>query len=153
MASLWNRVPSQLVHLPFWWLDPAIKFKKLTQLAASFERPGYIEHFFANETWNHDNVDLPGGVFRSWIGELYQRNALVAGELVVGGRAIDVSEIRCPKLVVSGTADTITPPACAEVLPGARVIRLDASHVGVLTSRRALTALADACATWLGERA
>ena len=140
VAAAWDRVPSQLVHLPFWYLHPTVKLRKLVTLARSFERPGYLAHFFAAETWNHDNVDLPRGVFRSWIG-LYQ-HAEVMSEL---------SEIHCPKLVISGASDNITPPAAAEALPGARILRLDAGHVGVLTSRRALTHQAAALATWLGE--
>ena len=153
VTAAWDRVPSQLVHMPFWYLHPTVKLRKLVSLAKSFERPGYLEHFLASETWNHDNVDLPRGLFRSWIGELYQRNALVGGELVVGGRTIDLSEIRCPALVISGASDTITPPAAAEALPGATILRLDAGHVGVLTSRRALAAQTAAYTTWLGERA
>ncbi|HEX5058890.1 MAG TPA: alpha/beta fold hydrolase [Kofleriaceae bacterium] len=153
VAAAWDRVPSQLVHMPFWYLHPTVKLRKLVQLARSFEKPGYLDHFLATETWNHDNVDVPRGVFRSWIGELYQRNALLAGEVVIGGRAASLDAIRCPKLVISGASDTITPPASAEALPGARILRLDAGHVGVLTSRRALAAQAAALSTWLGERA
>ena len=153
IAAAWDRVPAQLVHIPFWYLHPTVKLRKLVQLATSFERPGYLDHFFAAETWNHDNVDLPRGVFCSWIADLYQRNALVGGELVVGGRTVELADLRCPTLVISGASDTITPPACAEALPAARILRLDAGHVGVLTSRRALTAQAAALSTWLGERA
>jgi len=154
VAAAWDRVPSQLIHVPFWYLHPTVKLRKLVQLAKSFDRSGYLDHFFAAETWNHDNVDMPRGLFRSWIGELYQRNALVSGELVVGGRAIDLDDLRaqrCPMLVISGASDTITPPDAAEALPGARILRLDAGHVGVVTSRRALAAQAAALTTWLGE--
>ena len=140
VASAWDRVPSQLVHLPFWYLHPTVKMRKLVVLARSFERPGYLEHFFATETWNHDNVDLARGVFRSWLG-LYQNSEIIS----------ELANIRCPKLVISGASDNITPPACAEALQGARILRVDAGHVGVLTSRRALKAQAAALSTWLGE--
>src|SRR5439155_21523376 len=123
-----------LVHLPFWWLRPTVKLQKLALLARSFERPGYLEHFLATELWNHDNVDLPRGAFRSWIGELYQRDALVHGELVVDGRAIDPRTIACPVLVISAASDSITPPACAEALADlcpATTLRLDTGHIGV----------------------
>jgi poly[(R)-3-hydroxyalkanoate] polymerase subunit PhaC len=153
IAAAWDRVPSQLVHLPFWYLHPTVKLRKLVQLARAFERPGYLDQFFASETWNHDNVDVPRGIFCSWIAELYQKNALVSGELVVGGRTIELSDIRCPKLAITGASDAITPPAAAEALPAARILRLDAGHIGVVTSRRALAAQAAAYSTWLGERA
>ena len=141
VAGTWDRIPAPLVHAPFWYLDPTVQLRKLTSLARGFARPGYLTHFLATETWSNDNVDMPRGVFRSWIRDLYQRNDF-AGEL---------DAIRCPTLAISGSSDTITPPACVEALPGARIIRLDAGHVGVVTSRRALAAQASALTSWLGE--
>ncbi|MGE0547179.1 MAG: alpha/beta fold hydrolase [Kofleriaceae bacterium] len=155
VTSAWNRVPAELVHAPFWWLRPSIKLHKLALLARAFERPSYVEQFLATEVWNHDNVELSRGVFRSWVGELYQRNALVNGTMVVGGEAVHPDRIACPVLVVSGTADTIVPPEAAEGLaehcrPGvARVLRVDSGHVGVLTSRRALALQANEFKIWL----
>ncbi|MGE0871461.1 MAG: alpha/beta fold hydrolase [Kofleriaceae bacterium] len=155
VTSAWNRVPAELVHAPFWWLRPSIKLHKLALLARAFERPNYVEQFLATEVWNHDNVELSRGVFRSWVGELYQRNALVNGTMVVGGEAVHPSRIACPVLIVSGTGDTIVPPEAAEGLaelcaPGvARVLRVESGHVGVLTSRRALALQATEFKTWL----
>jgi polyhydroxyalkanoate synthase len=155
VTSTWNRVPSELVHAPFWWLRPGIKLHKLALLARAFERPHYIEQFLATEVWNHDNVELARGAFRSWVGELYQKNALVAGTMIVGGQTVDPAHTNCPVLIISGTSDSIVPPEAAEGLvelcqPGlARVLRVDSGHVGVLTSRRALALEAAEFKTWL----
>jgi polyhydroxyalkanoate synthase len=155
VTSTWPRVPAQLVHLPFWWLRPTIKLHKMTLIARSFERPGYIDQFLATEVWNHDNVDLSIGVFRSWVGDLYQNNDLMHGKMIVDGEAIHPRHIRCPVLVISGASDNIAPPQAAEGLvelcePGAvRLLRLDSGHVGVLSSRRALAAEAVELKEWL----
>jgi polyhydroxyalkanoate synthase len=154
VAAAWDRIPAQLLHLPFWWLRPTTKLQKLVQLARAFERPGYVSTFVATEVWNHDNVDLARGVFRSWIGDLYQRDALVHGQLVVDGATIDPRAITCPLLAISGAGDTIAPPEAAEALVelcGATPLRLDSGHVGVMTSRRALAAQSAALATWLEQ--
>jgi polyhydroxyalkanoate synthase len=154
VAAAWDRIPAPLVHLPFWWLRPTTKLQKLVQLARGFERPGFLETFLATEIWNHDNVDLPRGAFRSWIGELYQRDALVQGQLVVDGLAIDPRTIACPVLAISAASDAIAPPEAAEALGelcSATTLRLDTGHVGVMTSRRALAAQRTALATWLEQ--
>jgi polyhydroxyalkanoate synthase len=157
VTAAFDRVPAHLVHAPFWWLRPSIKLAKLVQLVRELDRPGHVEQFLATEVWNHDNVDLSRGVFRSWVGELYQGNALLAGTFVIGGEPIGRRRIACPVLAISGTADSIVPPEAAEGItelcePGrAELLRLDAGHVGVLTSRRALAAQAAAFARWLDQ--
>jgi polyhydroxyalkanoate synthase len=153
LLALWDKVPSRMINLPFYLLDPMVKWRKLVELAKHVDDPRHLAYFLAVETWSHDSIDMPRGLVRSWIAELYQRNALVRGQLVVDGSAVSLSAIRCPALAVTGKTDTLAPPACSEGLPDARMIILDAGHIGVLTSRRALAAQAPALATWLGERA
>jgi polyhydroxyalkanoate synthase len=155
VAAAWPRVPAALVHLPFWWLNPGVKMDKLATLARGFERPGFLECFLALEVWNHDNVDLGSGVFRSWAGDLYQDDALVNGRLRVDGEPLDLARVACPLLVVSGSRDDITPPEACEALADRarsrffRVNRVDAGHAGVLSSRRVLSSLAPSLEQWL----
>jgi polyhydroxyalkanoate synthase len=156
IASTYPLIPASIVHMPFWWLRPTIKAKKLAQLARGFDKSGYLEYFLATEVWNHDNVDLARGVFRGWAGDLYQRDALVAGQLAVDGEPVDLSRITCPVLAISGADDNIVPWEAAEAL-----LELVSSsvrgalraqgchHVGVLTSRRVLAAERDALQAWL----
>ncbi len=156
VADAHEQIPGWLVHLPFWWLRPTVKTRKLVGLVRSSPTPEAIERFLAAEIWNQDHVDMTRGVFRSWIGELYQRDALVHGEFVVGGRPVDLAAIACPLLVVTGTSDAIAPPASADALaslagsPSKRCLRIETGHVGVVTSPRALAPQADAFAQWLG---
>ncbi len=155
VASAHERIPAALVHLPFWSLRPTIKTSKLVRLARSFTRPGYLERFLALEIWNHDNVDMARGVFRSWAGDLYQDNALARGQVIIDGELAAPARITCPVLAISGSRDTITPPESVEALvdlagsESATVLRLDGSHTGLLTDGRHLASAAAALATWL----
>lgn len=162
LASRFERLPADLVHLPFWWLRPTIKWQKLARLALDQERPGQerpgaLDKFLAGEVWNHDNVDLPRGVFRSWLRDLYQEDALARGHFLVDGAPADLARITGPLLVVTGARDDIAPPAAAEALLdrssaiSRQPLRLDTSHVGVLSSARALAAQREAFARWLEQ--
>lgn len=156
IAGTYEQIPASIIHLPFWWLRPTIKTKKLVQLSRSFQRPGFLNHFLATEVWNFDNVDLSRGVFRSWAGDLYQRNALVAGQMEVEGARIDLGNIRCPVLAISGSEDKIVPPEAAEALvelvksPVKKaLLAAGCHHVRVLTARRALEAEQAEFRAWL----
>ena len=150
-----KRISAWLVHLPFWWLRPSIKTRKLTRLARSFHTEGALEQFFASELWNSDHMDMSRGVFRTWTGDLYQRDALERGAMVVGGEAVDLARIDQPLLVVSGDYDPITPPGAAEPLAelsssqAAKLLRVRSGHVGVVTSPRALASQRSALNEWL----
>jgi polyhydroxyalkanoate synthase len=156
VARTYEQVPASLVHLPFWWLRPTIKARKLIILAKSFEHPGALNHFLATEVWNFDNVDLTRGVFRSWAGDLYQRDALAKGQLRVDGQAVELSKLVAPTLAISGGDDKIVPPEAVEALVdlcGAKAKwkhRADrCHHARVLTARSALAAESTALTTWL----
>jgi polyhydroxyalkanoate synthase len=157
VAAGCERVSAWLVHLPFWWLRPTIKTRRLTGLARRFREEGALEQFLAGELWNHDHMDMSRGVFRSWIGELYQRDALAGGAFEVAGEPVALERITQPTLVISGEHDVITPPAAAEALlervraPSARALRPMTGHVGLMTSPRPLAEEREAFAAWIGE--
>jgi polyhydroxyalkanoate synthase len=152
VLAAYDPVPAWLVHLPFWGLRPTIKLKKLLALQRDFGRPGALDRFLASEVWNHDSVDVGAGVFRTWVGDLYQRDALATGEL-----GVELRTLRCPVLTVAADGDDITPAPSAEALlelsrsRAPRSLRLPGGHVGLVSSRRALSALVPAIGRWLEE--
>jgi polyhydroxyalkanoate synthase len=157
-----RRIPAWLVHLPFWWLRPTIKLNKLVRLARMRGERDELERFLALEVWNHDNLDMARGVFRSWVGELYQRDALARGQLVVDGQPVRLDTLQVPVLAISAKHDAITPPASVEALAElcssapARHQRLEASHVSLFTSPKNIERVCDELNRWLaaeGEQA
>ena len=150
-----ERISAWLVHLPFWWLRPSIKTRKLTGLARSFRKDGVLEQFLASELWNSDHMDMSRGVFRTWTGDLYQKDLLERGLMVVAGEAVHLERIAQPLLVISGDYDPITPPSAAEPLgdlsssQAATLLRVRSGHVGVVTSPRALASQRAALNEWL----
>lgn len=83
------------------------------------------------------------------MGQLYHRffrvNDLADGRLELGGRDIDLSNVRVPVLSVAGSADTLAPRRAVHhvgrLLTGAREVQLEVApggHLGVLTGRGAV---------------
>jgi polyhydroxyalkanoate synthase len=102
-----------------------------------------------------DRPDLPGGVARSWLIDLYHRNTLVAGRFAPGGVPDDLRRIAIPVLNVFATGDHIIPPPCSRAmgrLLDARLyeeLALPTGHVGVFVSARSQVLLAPAIVSWL----
>jgi poly[(R)-3-hydroxyalkanoate] polymerase subunit PhaC len=88
--------------------------------------------------WVDDAAPFPGETFRRWVRDFYQRDGLVKGEVELRGRRVDLSNIKCALLNVSGKWDYVVPPSQTEAtttLSRSRdkeSVSLDAGHVGML---------------------
>jgi polyhydroxyalkanoate synthase len=107
------------------------------------------------EKWIADRPDHPGEAAKQWLKDLYQQNKLVKGELMLGGRTVDLSRITMPVLNVYAKDDHIIPPATSRAL-GAKIgtndyteLPLPGGHVGVFVGGRSQKLFAPAVADWL----
>ena len=72
------------------------------------------------------------------MGEFYQRNKLVKGKVKLRGHEVDLSNVRCSVLNVSGKWDYAVPPCQTKATsalacgPDQESITLEAGHVGML---------------------
>ena len=102
------------------------------------ERDVSLRSWLAASKWVDDAAPFPGETFRRWVRDFYQRDALVRGELKLCGRRVDLSNIECALLNVSGKWDYVVPPSQTEattILARSRdkeSLSLDAGHVGML---------------------
>jgi polyhydroxyalkanoate synthase subunit PhaC len=62
-----------------------------------------VRSWLAVSKWVDDAAPFPGEVFRRWVRNFYQGDKLVKGEVELGGRMVDLSNIECAVLNVSGT--------------------------------------------------
>jgi poly[(R)-3-hydroxyalkanoate] polymerase subunit PhaC len=102
-----------------------------------------MDTWLAMNKWVNDGVPFVGEAFRQWIRDFYQQNKLVKGEIILRGRRVDLSNMRCHILSVAGSKDHI----CS--LPQAQAIErfvsgkevefhvVDAGHVGLMTGSHA----------------
>jgi polyhydroxyalkanoate synthase len=114
--------------------------------------------WLAMNKWVNDGVPFPGAAFAQWIGDYYQRNRLVRGEIAVAGEPVDLSRIAAPVLAIAGTNDHIVPPAMARPLvdlvssADREYLELPAGHVGLLAGSGARDSLWPRVTDWLGDR-
>lgn len=145
-----GNVPWQLMQSAFLMLRPTLQLAKLVSVADRAGRAwddAYADGFLALETWGNDNVSFPGAAYRRYVEELYRRNALMKGELRLGGVSARLESIGCPTLAVTFEHDNIVPAASASVLldriaaKDRERIHLPGGHVGAMVSRAAAESL------------
>jgi polyhydroxyalkanoate synthase len=120
--------------------------------------PKARESFEALEAWAGDNIPFPGAAYATYIGDLYQKNALVRGEHHVRGRRADLANIRCPVMTVVADRDSICPPAAATALndhvssTDKSVLTIAGGHVGAVIGGKAPKVLYPELAKWFATR-
>jgi len=131
---------------------------KYVGLYRNAERDGYAEQFDLFERWMSSDVAMAGRIFMEMSGDIFKRNLLARGQFEVGGRKVEVEQIRCPLLnVVADNDDVVHPRSSLGLID--RVSSRDRSnltfptgHVGAMMSGAAHKKLWPRIGAWLGER-
>jgi polyhydroxyalkanoate synthase len=106
----------------------------------------------------NSDVAMAGRIFREMSGDIFKRNLLACGGFEVGGRKVEVEQIRCPLLNVVADYDDVVHPRSSLGLVD-RVSSRDRNnltfptgHVGAMVSAAAHKKLWPQIGAWLGER-
>jgi polyhydroxyalkanoate synthase len=117
-----------------------------------------VRSWLAVSKWVDDAAPFPGETFRRWVGDFYQRDKLVKGEVELRGHRVDLSNIRCAVLNVSGKWDYVVSPPQTEATttlvrsPDKEYVSMDAGHVGMLVGPVAKSNLWPCVREWLAPR-
>lgn len=159
LVGCYGNVPGTLLNALFLAMQPfRLGSKKYLDLVDLADDPEGLRTFARMERWIADSPDQAGRTFREFVGALFQRNALVAGELVLDGKVVDLGEIRCPVLNVYALADHLVPASASRALADHVAstdyseLRFDGGHIGIYVSRAAQEKVPPAVAAWLQKR-
>jgi polyhydroxyalkanoate synthase len=158
LSDEFGLIPCELLQSSFLSLSPATQLQKLRMLVDRLWDEGFVERFLALETWLCDNVDFPGATYVRHIEELYRKNSLVKGELVLCGEPVRLERIACPVLTVLSTKDHIVPEPSASMLDRLvsskdhTLLALEGGHIGCTVGRGARDGLYPATREWLAAR-
>ncbi|MFO0599324.1 MAG: alpha/beta fold hydrolase [Myxococcaceae bacterium] len=136
-------VPWQLLQSAFQLLRPTLPLMKAVSLLDRAWNDEFLDGFLALETWGNDNVAIPGEFYRTYIRDLYQRDALINGQLSLRGVPVKLKNLTCPTLAVTFEHDNIVPgPSAAALIDaiGAKDkvhLHLPGGHVGAVVSKHA----------------
>ncbi len=157
IAAAGNVSPMQM-QSGFTALRPTASLAKWLGYAEKAGDPAARERFEALEAWASDNIPFPGAAYETYIRDLYQDNALVAGRHHVAGRRVDLGAITCPVLALAAERDAICPLPAARALidhtsgPGELLV-VPGGHVGAVVGTRARTQLYPHVIDWLRRNA
>jgi len=157
IADAGNVAPEQM-QAGFVALRPTLDLAKLWSMPALATDARAREAYVALEAWASDNIPFPADAYRRYIGDMYQRNELVAGTHRVGGRDVKLAAITCPTLAITASRDTICPTLAATALldhvgsGDKQVLEVDGGHVGAVVGGRAAREMYPALIRWLAPR-
>ena len=157
IAAAGNVRPEQM-QSGFVALRPMGQITKWLALAERGHDPDFFDAFTALDTWANDNVAFPAAAYQTYIEDLYQDNLLIKGEHRVGGRTVDLSQIRCPTLTVATDRDHICPKPAARALHDAvsaddkEMFVISGGHVGAVVGSRGPRKLYPKVVEWFGAR-
>ena len=153
-----GNMPWPIMQASFHLLRPTLNLAKAVTLADRAWDDRFLDGFFATETWGNDNVDFPGACYRTWVDELYRKNALINDQLSMSGKRLFLRDITCPTLAVTFEHDNIVPHRSASVLidrigaPDKLHVHLPGGHVGAVVSSSAKTHLWPRMVEWWTAR-
>jgi polyhydroxyalkanoate synthase subunit PhaC len=151
-------VPGEFLNQGFDLLKPMMKVQKQQALTNSLDDKDKLLNFLRMEKWISESPDQAGECFRQFMKDLYQQNKLVKGELEVGGKKVNLKNIKCPLLNIYATEDHLVPPAATKPLndlvgsADKELYSFKGGHIGVFVGSKSQKELAPAVTKWLYER-
>ena len=151
-------VPGEFLNQGFDLLKPMMKAQKQQALSASIEDKEKLMNFLRMEKWISESPGQAGECFRQFMKDLYQQNKLVKGELVVGGKKVNLKNLTAPLLNIYATEDHLVPPAATIPLndhvgsTDKELYSFKGAHIGVFVGGKSQKELAPAVTEWLKKR-
>ena len=154
-----GNVPGEVLNGLFLSLMPfRLTQHKYVRLLTGNSDQRALEDFVRMERWIFDSPPQAALALAQFVRWFYQENRLARGTLRIGGRRVDLGEIRQPVLNLYALEDHIVPPDAAAAMQ--RYIGsadytgcgIDTGHIGMYVSRKAAHEIPAHIISWLQER-
>ncbi|MGB0506349.1 MAG: alpha/beta fold hydrolase [Pikeienuella sp.] len=140
-AAAFGALPADMLQQVFARLDPGLALKKFRQFAAMDQESAAAKRFVLIEDWLNDGPPLSGPAAVEALTDWQKGNVTMKGDWKVDGMPVDPTTLHPPAMVFAATRDRIAPPAAteplAQLIPGARLVRPETGHVGMIVGRAA----------------
>ena len=154
-----GNIPAELLNWVYLTLKPVrLNQQKYVGLVDILDNPKELQNFLRMERWIFDSPDQAGEAFREFIKEFYQQNKLIKGDLIIGGKPVDLGMISHPVLNIFAEQDHLVPPDASRALErhvGSNdytQIAFKGGHIGIYVSGRAQREVPPAIHQWLSAR-
>jgi polyhydroxyalkanoate synthase len=154
-----GNVPGELLNALFLSLMPfRLTQQKYVRLLTGRADQRAVEDFVRMERWIFDSPPQAAVALAQFVRWFYQENRLLRGTLELGGRTVDLKNVRAPLLNLYASADHLVPAAACAVM-GRHVgstdysaCAIDTGHIGMYVSRKAREEIPQRIIAWLGAR-
>ncbi|TCK09447.1 class III poly(R)-hydroxyalkanoic acid synthase subunit PhaC [Marinobacterium mangrovicola] len=155
-VATYGNIPGELLNDTYNSLMPMrLGVQKNLGLPAQLSDKEKALNFLRMEKWINDGPDQAGEAFKSFIKQFFQQNLLLKGEVKIGERKVDLKQITQPILNIIGRQDHLVPPSSSKALKSAtstdeyRELIVNAGHIGVFVSSRALKQVPAGIVDWV----
>jgi len=159
MIDACANMPGELMSWVFSMMTPIRSLTKYNiDLLALADNENKLMNFLRMEKWLADRPHHAGEAAKQWLKDFYQDNKLIKNEIEIGGRKVDLGNIKMPVLNIFALDDHIIPPECTKALRGVvgsddyTELPLSGGHIGVFVSGKSQGILGKGIADWLMER-
>jgi polyhydroxyalkanoate synthase len=139
IVATFGNVPGEMIDYGAKALKPIENFiGSYLNLWDNINNPKVVESWHAMNTWVRDIIPMAGGAYRQLITEFYKENRLIAGNLVIRGERVDLSNLKANLLNVIAECDHITPPCQSEGVmdrvgsQDKELFRVRGGHIGIM---------------------
>lgn len=157
LVDTFGNVPGTLLNSAFLSLKPfELGVGKYLAFTQRMHDRAAMQTFLRMERWIFDSPAQPGRMFREFVRDCYQRNALARGEMTLAGERVDLSTLAVPVLNIYAEADHLVPPAASRALgplvgdAGYEELACPGGHIGIYVGSGARRAIPAAVARHAG---
>jgi polyhydroxyalkanoate synthase len=153
-----GNVPAEMLYNSFQMLKPAQQVMSQIRLWDNLWDDDFVRSFRLIDRWGREQIPFPGECFRQTTKELMWDNKLYKNELILGGRRVDLHNIRASFLAVMAQHDHIVPIESSKELlamissTDKKEVVMKGGHVSVLAGANASKRLWPVLDRWLAER-
>lgn len=156
MVDVMGNIPAEAIDFGNKLLKPVTNFySAYTSLWDRMWDQDFVDNWRVINKWVNDGTPFPGEAFRQWIKEFYQQNKLVKGELLLRGKKVDLKNIKCPVLNLTGKTDHIVQENQSVALGksiGSKVyehVSVPSGHVSLVIGKQAKKITWPKISSWL----
>lgn len=153
-----GNVPPELLYASFDMLRPVSQAAGRVRLWDNMWNDEFVKSHRMFDRWAADQIPFPGECFRQNTKELMWENRLYRGTFTLGGRPVQLANVKVPFMHVMAEHDHIVPYAAAKDLVAMigsedkNEVVLKGGHVSLVAGGNAIYRLWPQLDSWLSER-
>jgi len=135
-----------------------LSFDKYINFIDRLDDKDALIDFLRMETWIYDSPSLAGPMLAKFVKDLYQNNLLLKNKMTLGGRKVDLKNLKMPVLCMLGEKDHLVPPSSTRPFIDAiaskdkTLLEFNVGHIGMFVSSSAQKEIGPKIASWIKER-